>query len=137
MNGRVLGIDYGERRIGLALSDPMRIIGSGHSTYQRESLALDIKYLAELIEREEVVEIVMGLPCHANGDEGDMAQRARAFADALIELCPRPLHFVDETYSSLEADEVLRRKFKKDWRKRKEQVDMIAAQIILTNFINA
>lgn len=137
MKGRLLGIDYGEKRIGLSLSDPQQIIASGHSTYQRCGLDADIKYLGELIETEEVVEIVMGLPCHANGDEGDMAQRARAFANALSERCPRPIHFVDETYSTLEADEVLRRKFKKDWRKRKEQVDMIAAQIILTNFMNA
>ncbi|HGY90999.1 MAG TPA: Holliday junction resolvase RuvX [Planctomycetes bacterium] len=134
MKGRVLGIDYGDKRIGLALTDPMRIIASPFRVIHRTELEADLDVLAEIIREEDVVELVMGEPRNTDGTVGPMVERVRRFAAKLVERCPLPLHWVDETYTSLEADQLLRQAHK-DWRKRKAKIDMVAAQVILRSFL--
>ncbi len=131
---RILALDYGEKRIGVALSDPLGIIATGHSTYVRQSLQEDLTHLAAILEEEDVEEWVIGLPLNADGSEGEMVKKAEAFADALCTFSKKPYAWADETYSSLEADEILREKYK-DFKKRKSERDMIAAQIILRHFL--
>jgi putative holliday junction resolvase len=133
--GRLLGIDYGEKRIGLALSDPLQIIASPFDTIQRTSLAADLDRLAALIDEQEVEALVVGAPLHTHGAESEMGARARLFVAALVERRPRPVHWVDERYSSLEADDLLR-SHSRDWRKRKPMLDKMAAQIILRGFMD-
>jgi len=134
LKGRVLGIDYGDKRIGLALTDPMRIIASPFRVIHRTELEADLDVLAEIIREEDVVELVMGEPRNTDGTVGPMVERVRRFAAKLVERCPLPLHWVDETYTSLEADQLLRQAHK-DWRKRKAKIDMVAAQVILRSFL--
>lgn len=136
MKGRALGIDYGEKRIGLALTDPMRIIASPHDTLHRTTAAEDLDVLARLVEDEDVRDIVLGLPCNTDGTRGVMVERVEAFAKLLTERTALPIHYVDETYTSLEADELLRQEHR-DWRKRKAKKDMVAAQIILRTWLES
>lgn len=134
--GRVLGVDYGEKRIGLALSDPMRIIASPFRTLVRTALDEDLTALAEVVEEQEVEEIVLGLPCNTDGSRGEMVRRVEGFAELVRERTRRPVHFADETYTSLEADEILRQAHR-DWRDRKAKKDMVAAQIILRTWLES
>lgn len=134
--GRVLGIDYGEKRIGLALTDPMRIIASPFETLVRSDLASDLDELAGIIAEQEVEEIVLGSPCNTDGSRGEMVRRVEEFAAKVRERVGLPIHYVDETYTSLEADEILRLEHR-DWRKRKAKKDMVAAQIILRTWLES
>lgn len=128
--GRLLGIDYGERRIGLALSDPMGIIASPHEVLTRTDLQRDLDHLAALVDEEQVEGFVVGLPRNADGSEGEMVERVEVFVAALTGRCDLPVHWVDESYTSIEAENLLREQYR-DWRDRKSRIDMVAAQIIL------
>lgn len=132
--GRILGIDFGTKRIGLALTDPLRMIASPYDVIQRQSKAADIAAIVRVIDEEKVDALVIGKPYHANGSAGEMVKVVEAFAAEIVAKRPLPVHFVDETYSSIEADELLRQ-HSKDWRKRKAKVDMVAAQIILRSYL--
>ena len=134
MKGRVLGIDYGGKRIGLALSDPMRIIASPHDTLVRTELKADLEQLAAVIDEYEVTALVIGQPNNTDGSAGEMVRRVEAFVAALVELRPLPVHWIDETYTSLEADALLRQQHK-DWKSRKAKVDKVAAQLILRTYL--
>ena len=77
--GRILGVDFGSVRIGLAVSDSDRRIASPLATYQRKSEEQDVAYFKKLIEGEQIVLIVVGLPLHLSGQEGEKAREARQF----------------------------------------------------------
>ncbi|MEE9395084.1 MAG: Holliday junction resolvase RuvX [Planctomycetota bacterium] len=128
--GRLMGLDYGEKRIGIAMSDPMRILATPSQVLTRTEISRDLAALKALAESEGVTAIVLGLPTNTDGSEGEMVVKVRAFAAQLEEALKLPLHFMDETYSSLEADAMLRTR-ERDWRKRKAKRDMFAAQVIL------
>ncbi len=125
-----MGLDYGEKRIGIAMSDPMRILATPSQVLTRTEISRDLAALKALAESEGVTAIVLGLPTNTDGSEGEMVVKVRAFAAQLEEALKLPLHFMDETYSSLEADAMLRTR-ERDWRKRKAKRDMFAAQVIL------
>ncbi|MFT7619359.1 MAG: putative Holliday junction resolvase [Planctomycetota bacterium] len=131
---RILALDYGEKRIGIALSDPLGILATGHSTYERKQLQDDLAYLTSIMEEQDVVTWVIGLPLNADGSEGEMVERAERFANVLSEHAGRPFEWADESYSSLEADEILKEKYK-DWKRRKAERDMVAAQVILRHYL--
>ena len=135
--GRILAIDYGDRRLGLAMTDPLRILASPHSVLTRgDSVAADLDQLSALIDDEQVTELVMGFPENTDGSHGEMVKKVEAFAAALLEKRPLPLHFVDESYSSLEADELLRDRYR-DPRQRKALRDAFAAWVILKSHLDA
>lgn len=136
MKGRLLGIDYGEKRIGLATSDPERIIASPFDVLVRTTPEKDLAALARIIDDESVKELVFGRPYHAHGDKGVMVARVEAFVALLIKLRPLPVHWVDERYTSFEADEILRVEHSR-WQDRKKKRDMVAAQIILRTFMES
>ena len=129
-----MALDYGEKRIGIALSDPLGILANGHSTYERRQLDDDLAHLTSIMEDEEVMIWVIGLPLNADGSEGEMVERAERFALALSEHAGRSFEWADESYSSLEADEILKEKYK-DWKRRKAERDMVAAQVILRHYL--
>jgi putative Holliday junction resolvase len=133
-SGPLLGVDFGTKRIGLAVCDPNRIIASPLGT-EANGPGTD-SFFRELVARSKFSGIVVGLPLHANGDESDMSRKARDFARQLAELTGLPVVMWDERCTSSAAeDALLEAKLTK--KKRKARVDRVAAQMILQSFIDA
>lgn len=136
-SGRVLGIDFGHKRIGLALSDSLRMVATPLETVDGESQKKATRRIREILEEQGVSEIVLGLPLHMNGDEGELAQDARAFGEKLEKQVPAlKVHFQDERMSSMEAERALQLGGAKAGRK-KEMRDQLAAQLILQSWLDA
>lgn len=134
--GRILGLDFGLKRIGVALSDPTKLIATGVETYYREELQKDISHFSELISGNNVEKIVMGLPLETSGNEGEIALLAREFGKVLTENTGIETVFVDERFSSVEAEEMLK-EAKMPWQERKKVIDKVAATIILQDYLNS
>jgi putative holliday junction resolvase len=136
VNGRtrLLGIDYGTKRIGLAVSDPDRKIASPLTTYERVDRDADAHYFQRVIEEEEIGQLVVGLPIHLSGDESAKSTEARTFGKWLHEITGLPVVFADERFSTVEAESAL-------WnaglthKKRKARRDRLAAQILLQGYM--
>lgn len=106
---RVLGIDYGRKRLGLALSDEGAVLASPLPTHSRPKRCReDLRFLTRLIEREHVARVVVGLPLHMNGSAGEMAVEATDFAGRLSHVAGIPVDVLDERMTTAEADRVLR-----------------------------
>lgn len=134
---RWLGIDLGDRRIGVALSDPFEITAQAHTVRQRgNSLAADLDFFQELIKKQEVDGIVLGLPRNMNGSEGPMAAKVRLFGDKLTERTGIPVQYWDERLSTASAERIL---IEADLsrQKRRQKIDQVAAAIILQNFLDS
>jgi putative Holliday junction resolvase len=135
-HGRLLGVDFGTVRIGLALSDAERRIASPLDTYTRRDREADARYFREVIEREEIGQLVVGLPVHLSGHEGTKAAEARAFGRWLAQATGLPIVFWDERFSTVEAESAL-------WeaglthKRRKARRDRVAAQILLQAYLDA
>ena len=133
---RILGIDPGKARLGLAVTDPERRIASPLANYTRRSLEQDDVYLKKVIEAEEIGQIVIGLPVHLDGREGEQAQAARAFGQWLAQTTGLPCIFWDERFSTHSAEAAL-------WaaglthKKRKARRDQVAAQVMLQAYLDA
>ena len=132
--GRILAIDPGGRRVGLALSDPLRLIASPFKTLLIRDTVDAIKQIREVIESEEVVEIVGGVPQRPGGEESQQAKAVKTFISELRRAIDQPVREVDESFSSVEAEEVLHqmgRRIGQD----KGAVDRIAASLILKQYL--
>jgi putative Holliday junction resolvase len=112
--GKVLGLDVGDKRIGVAVCDPLRLAARPLRTVVRGGRDRDNwDEFARIVRAEEIVEVVCGLPLHMNGSEGEQAKRtrkwAKRFVNAMAEATATslPLHFQDERLSSFSADEIL------------------------------
>ncbi len=127
---RCLGIDYGRRRIGLALSDPTLLIASPLVIIENRGLKKTTAQILEIMRQNNVEQIVLGLPLHANGDESEMSQEARNFGQALANM-GFPVTLVDERYTSVTAENMIG-----DHPRRKELVDKVAASIILQMYLD-
>jgi len=132
---RIMGIDYGEKRIGVAISDPLGITAQGLPTIERTNIQEDIQKILNIIREKEVNEIVVGLPKHMNNMLGEKAQAVLAFVDLIKKHVNIPVNTIDERLSTVRAHRTmlegdLSRK------KRKDRVDMIAAQLILQNYLD-
>jgi putative Holliday junction resolvase len=136
MKGRVLGIDLGEVRIGLALSDPTGTIASGRGVYQRRGLKEDLTYLKELVEKEGIKEVIIGLPRNMDGSLGKRAQETIRFKEELEAILKFPVRLFDERLSTEEAERIL---ISADLsrKKRKEVIDELAAVIILQGYLGS
>lgn len=133
---RWMGLDVGQRRIGIALSDPLELFAQGHSVLERQSSpARDLEALTEIISREKVEGIVVGLPKNLNGTEGVMAEVIREFGRKLEQATGLPLVFWDERLSTVAAERVL---LEADLsrKKRKQKIDQVAAVLILQNYLD-
>ena len=133
--GRVLGVDLGEKRIGLALTDPSRTIASSLGHMARRGNRRDVEALAALVAEHEVAEVVIGLPLHLSGEESPGSRRARAFAQKLSERIPLPVRLIDESLTTAEAEEVLV-EADVSRRKRRQVIDGMAAALILRAWLN-
>lgn len=133
--GRLLGVDFGTVRIGLAISDRDRKIASPLTTYTRSSTAEDRAYFEKMVDSEQVTAIVLGLPLHTDGREGQKALEARAFGAWLGGVTSLPVVYWDERFTTVEAERHLldARLTKK---KRKTRIDRIAAQILLQTYLD-
>lgn len=134
--GRLLGVDFGTVRVGLAVSDPERKIAFPLATYQRRRRELDAAYFQELARDEQVTALVVGLPVHMSGQEGQKAAEARAFGTWLAELIGLPVFYWDERYSTAQAEGYLLSAGLTN-KKRKERRDRVAAQILLQSYLDA
>jgi putative Holliday junction resolvase len=130
LSGRVLGLDVGSRRIGIAVSDPLDITAQGLETLQRKNKRHDFEYLARVIREYAVKEIVVGLPLRMSGAEGTQSEKMRAFAGELHKRFGLPVHLFDERLTSAEANRFLR-ETELSIEKRGKAVDRMAAVLIL------
>jgi len=131
---RVLGIDYGDRHIGLALSDPLLITAQPLGTYAPGRESDDGTFFRDLVARHDVGEIVLGDPLRMDGSSGTRAEKTRAFAAWLEKTVGRPVTLLDERLTTRQAlktldDGKLRGRKKKEWE------DQIAAVIILSTYL--
>lgn len=133
-SGRVAGIDFGTVRIGIAISDAGRSIASPYETYTRRGDVADAAYFRDLVEREAVVEFVVGLPVHLDGRESAKSGEARRFGAWLAETTGIEVRFFDERFTTHEAETVLA-EVKLTKKKRKARLDKLAAQIILATWL--
>jgi putative Holliday junction resolvase len=138
---RALGIDYGNRRIGLALSDATGLLARPWKTIAREgnpaqvAAALNAEIATLAGEDDGLVAVVIGLPRRLSGEEHEQTKAVRTLAEQLARLTSLPLHLQDERLSSHEADALLARR-EKDWRKRKAALDATAAAVILQDYLD-
>jgi putative Holliday junction resolvase len=137
---RVLAIDYGERRIGLAVSDATRTLARPLTTLvvsdQHDALARVTSELERLAAEEDGLQsIVVGMPGKLDGTPSEQTRRVAAFIDALAARTPLPIVPVDERLTSREADSRLAIG-ERDWRKRKKRLDAAAAAVILQEYLD-
>ncbi|MDR2116612.1 MAG: Holliday junction resolvase RuvX [Planctomycetaceae bacterium] len=130
------GIDFGTVRIGIALSDPDRIIASPYETLLRQSPELDAQYFRQFVEKEHVVRFVLGIPLCLNGGLSEKAKEVLQFGDWLKETTGVKIDYMDERYTSVEAEHFLR-EARLTNKKRKIRRDKIAAQIILSSYLES
>ena len=132
---RIMALDYGDQRIGIAMTDLLQMLASPYDIYHRKHTEEDFDYFLNLIKKEQVETIVMGLPLNPMGEEQEIASKVREFAEKLKELSNCNLIYWDERMSSVTAEEILKRK-EKDWKKRKAQLDKYAAMVILQDYLD-
>ena len=136
VGGKILGVDYGDVRTGLAVSDILGFLASGIGTIRPGGMRNTAIAVAEEAKKQNAVRIVIGLPKNMDGSEGFRAEAVRAFAALLAEYTDIPYVFYDERLSTVEAHNFLNLTDTKG-KKRKEVVDTLSAQIILQNYLDA
>ncbi len=129
-NMRCLGIDYGRRRIGLALSDPTLLIASPLVIIENRGIKKTVLQILDIMQKNDVGQIVVGLPLHVNGDESELSREARQFGGVFTAL-GYPVEFVDERYTSFEAESLIG-----DNPQSKKLIEKVAASIILKVYLD-
>jgi len=131
----VLALDYGDRRIGVAVSDPLGIAATGLPTIERTPEGAEFDKIAEVVAERNVERIVVGMPLRMNGSAGRQVQKVRGFIKQLRKRLPQvPVETVDERLTSAQAHRVLSDSGATN-RVRRKNVDTMAAQIILTRYL--
>lgn len=138
--GRILAIDYGQKRLGLALSDPLRVTAQPFATWRRSNRRKDLARLRDLCAEHGVALILVGLPMHLEGANSAMAAEASRFAELVRAETGKPVELVDERLSSWEAEHALSEnsgaKSRSRERKRRE-LDEVAAAVILRDYLQS
>lgn len=134
--GRLLGVDFGTVRIGLAISDPSQTIASPLEIYRPRNPDLDARYFRELVARERIVGVVVGLPIHLDGRDSQVSVAAETFAGWLCKVTELPVTLFDERFTSAYADEIIR-EVGMSRSKRKQILDKLAAQILLASYLES
>ncbi len=133
---RILGVDYGSKRIGLSVSDPSGTIATPLGVRHRVSAGQDAEFFRELARSHQLARIVVGVPRKSDGSEGDKAQQARRYGAWLAAELGLPVEYWDERFSTAQADRQLRAAGVRS-RTRKRRRDMLAAQIMLQSYLDA
>ena len=132
---RILGLDIGSKRIGVAISDPLGITAQGVMTLRRETAEADFEHLKSIILEREVSEIIVGLPLNMNGSHGPQAKEASLFAEELKKKVGLPVKLWDERMSTLQVERIMI-EGGVSRAKRKKKIDNLAAQVILQSYLN-
>jgi len=131
---RIMGVDYGTRRVGIALSDPSRTIAQGHTVLDAKVVDV-VEAILTIARDQEVAQIVVGLPVSLSGYEGPSAQGARLLAEKLATATGLPVELSDERFTTRTAEAALlegnvRR------RRRRQVIDQIAAAVMLQQYLD-
>lgn len=132
---RVLCLDIGDVRIGVAISDPLGISTNGIETHRSEGRERDVAYFSEMAKSRGAEVIVLGLPLNMDGTEGDRAALVREFGAALATASGLPVEYEDERLTTVEAEEMLI-EAGLSREERKKVIDKVAAEIILRSYLN-
>lgn len=133
---RVMALDVGARRIGVAVSDPLGITAQGLDTIQRQNKRRDLEALRRLLAEYQIEEVVVGLPLRLSGAEGTQSEKMRVFAEDLRHHFGVTVHLWDERWTSTEANRLLR-ETNLSIEKRAKSVDRMAAILILQSWLEA
>ena len=130
-----MGLDVGDKTIGVALSDPMFLMAHPIETIKRKKASLDIQRLVEIIEKEDVKTIVVGLPKNMNNSIGPQSMKVMSFVDLLKKQTDKEIVYEDERMTTLQSERVL---IDMDVRRenRKKYIDKIAATFILQSYLD-
>jgi putative holliday junction resolvase len=132
---RFMGLDVGKARIGIAVSDETGLIARGIATLQRTSRTKDFELLARLVEENEVGHVVVGNPLNMDGTTGKQSLTMRGFVEQLRSVIPVAVSLWDERLSSFTAEQLLIERGR-HWSKRKQDIDRLAAVVILQDFLD-
>lgn len=132
---RILGLDVGERRIGVALSDPLGLTAQRLTVLERSGGRGDLDAVCALIAQHQAASVVIGLPLTLKGAHGPQAQRVTSFAQALRRQSPVPVHLVDERLTTAQGERALLAT-DTSRRRRKQVIDQVAAQLILQQYLD-
>ena len=133
--GRVLGLDFGTRRVGAAVSDPRRLIATPLEVHERRDRVQDARHYRALVDEHEVDRVVIGLPLHTGGRAGTSAALARTFGGWMAEVTGLTVVYFDERYTTVNAEDALIAAGLKRGR-RKGLRDMLAARLLLQNYLD-
>ena len=140
--GRVLALDWGAARIGIAVSDPTQMLATPHSTLHTKDKGRQVREAVALAKHLDVVGVVVGLPLHLDGELGDSARTSRKYAEQIARHSGLPIVMVDERFSSVAAAEMLRRGGAQRRRRGeslqawKGRVDAAAAAVVLQDWLD-
>lgn len=134
--GRILALDIGKKRIGLAISDELGISAQGLPTFERTRIRDDMRQLAALVREREITLLLVGNPLHMSGAESRQAVYSRQFAERLRTETGVPVVYWDERLTTVEAERVLR-EAKASLDQRKKAVDRLAAVLLLESYLDA
>jgi putative Holliday junction resolvase len=135
MKPRIIGLDVGDKRIGVAISDPLGITAAGLEAIERTNMREDIRAVADMARRHGAVEIVIGLPKNMDGSIGEQALKIQSFARKLTRLTGLPVIYEDERLTTISAIRTLTLQGVKTG-DRKDLVDLQSAAIILQKFLD-
>lgn len=133
---RLMGLDYGDRRIGVAISDEFGWTAQGHTVIERRKPEEDLEKIRQIAEAEQVGGVVVGLPKNMNGTVGPRGEICIAFADTLRDILQLPVHLWDERLTTVSAERTLL-EADVSRKKRKQVIDKMAAALILQGYLDS
>ena len=135
--GRIIGLDVGDRRIGVAMSDPLGLTAQRLVTLERHGgAAQDVAAIVRLVQEHAAEAVVVGLPLTLRGEHGPQAKKVTAFCELLRRHTPMPVHLLDERLTTAQGQRALL-ETDTSRRKRKTLIDQVAAQLILQQYLDA
>lgn len=136
LKGRILALDLGEKRIGVAVSDVTRTIAQPLTVIKRTSRKADFESIAQLVKEQQANMLLVGLPLLLDGSVGDKAAWVKDYSAELQASLGLPLEYWDESFTTVQAEASLKARGKK-WRKTRDQVDAVAASFILQSYLDS
>lgn len=133
---RILGLDVGDKRIGVAMSDPEGILASSLMVLKRVGKKRDAWAIVKLVEEHGIERIVVGLPLRADGSEGEQAKKVREFAEAVSARTRVPVEYWDERFTTVEAERLMREAGRGP-AARRAWVDAVSAAVILQGYLDS
>ena len=137
--GRIMGLDYGSKTVGVALSDLLQITANSFEVIRRPNeidLKTTIERIVQIVKEQEVERVVLGLPKNMDNSEGESAQKVRKFKEKLEKEITIPVVLWDERLTTVESHNMMR-EAGMNWKKRNQVVDKVAATLILENYMQS